>query len=562
MLFEEDIVFVSNLVSKNIIDRIQYDKILKTLKETQNRTCAEVLIEDIGLPDNLIKNEIARYYNIPEVNLNEGNISLKESILSISTCTKYRILPVSMMGTELTVAFVNPPYKDLIEILKQETKRSITPIVISYTNFKNLIKFVFKEGESLKIRSKINLELYDVRKAGRDKLLEAHKLGRLPSVETLLEEIFIQAMNYNAHDIHFETLENELRIRIDKDGVLERLISFPKEFNEFFGNVIKTRANLNTFEKRKPQEGAYTVEIGDQEIDVRIVTLPTLFGERIALRLFFKKSAIKPIEDLGFMGKDLENILFLLNKPSGIILVTGPASSGRSTTLYALVKELNQPDKNIMTVEDPIEFKLEFASQVRVGSDSPLSYSEAMRAILKQRPNVILFSELYDAETGTVAAQAAVNGNLVISTMLSDSAIGAIPGLLSLGIPPHWLAPALIGIINQKLVRKICSECKESYTPSKDELNRLGIVNTELELTFYRGKGCANCNGTGYSGRAIIYEILIVNEAIKSLIFQNASLIKLKETAVSSGFKNLRYNAIKKIIIGDTTSSEVMRVLG
>lgn len=562
MLFEEDITFVSGLVSKNIIDRAQYEKILKVLKESQNRTCVEVLVEDLGLSDNLIKHEIAGSFNLPEVVLNEGHIASKESILSVTTCTKYRILPVSMMGTELTVAFVNPPYKNLLESLRQETKKTIVPVVISYTNFKNLVKHFVKTEDYAKITSKVNLEQFDIKKVGKEKILEAYKVGRLPSIETILDEIIIQALNSSAHDIHFETLESELRIRIDKDGVLERLVSFPKEFIEFFGNVIKTKANLNTFEKRKPQEGAYTIEIGGQEIDVRVVTLPTLFGERIALRLFYKKSVIKPIEDLGFLQSDLEKILFLLNKPFGMILITGAASSGKSTTLYALVNELNSPEKNILTVEDPIEFKIDFASQVRVGAESSLSYAEALRAILKQRPNVILLSEIHDAETGTIAAQSALNGNLVLSTMLADTALGCVPRLLSLGIPPHWLAPTLLGVINQKLVRKICKECKEPYTPSKDELARIGIINVEMQLTFYKGKGCAYCNGTGYSGRTIIYEILIVTEAIKSLIFQNAPLTKIKEVAIGSGFKSLKYNAIKKILIGETTSSEIARILG
>ncbi|RCK73975.1 MAG: General secretion pathway protein E [Ignavibacteriae bacterium] len=561
MLFDEDIAFVTNLITKNILDKAQYERLLKILKENQNKTCTEVLIEEFGISDNLIKKEIATYYNIPEVVLSDAHITLKENLISSVTCTKYRIIPVNVMGTELTVAFINPPYKNLLELLKQEAKKVIVPVVISHTNFKDLLK-IFNKVEQAKITSKINLEQYDARKVSKDKILEAHKLGRLPSIETLLDEIIIQSINANAHDIHFETLENELRIRIDKDGVLERLVSFPKEFIEFFGNVIKTKGGLNTFERKKPQEGAYTVEFGDKEIDIRIITLPTLHGERIALRLFLKKATIKPIEDLGFLQKDLENMLYLLNKPFGLILVTGPASSGKSTTLYAMVSELNNPQKNIITVEDPVEFKLDFATQIKIDADTSLNFTETMKAILKQRPNVIMLSEIRDADTGTIAAEAALNGNLVLSTMLADSAIGAIPRLSHLGIPAHWLAPTLLGIINQKLVRKICPLCKEEYIPSSEELRRVGIQDTSIELKFYRGKGCSNCGGTGYSGRTIIYEILVVDEELKNIIYQDSSARKLKETAVSGGFKNIRYNAVKKILIGEITTSEVIRALG
>lgn len=560
MLFDEDIAFITNLIIKNILDRAQYERLQKTLKESPNRTCTDVLVEDFGISDSLIRQEIAKLYNIPEVVINEGNITLKESLLSNATCIKYRLIPVSVMGTELTVAFINPPYKNLLELLKQEAKKVIIPVVISYSNFKNLLKSSAKE-EQVKIVSKINFEQFDIRKVSKDKILEAHKLGRLPSIETLLDEIIIQALNANAHDIHFETLENELRVRIDKDGVFERLVSFPKEFIEFFGNVIKTKSGLNTFERKKPQEGSYTVEIGNNEIDIRVITLPVLFGERIALRLFIKKATIKPIEDLGFLNKDLDNILYLLNKPFGLILITGPASSGKSTSLYGMVSELNRPEKNIITVEDPIEFKLDFATQVNLGTDST-SNLEILKAILKQRPNVIMISEIRDAETGNIAAEAALNGNLVLSTMLADSAIGTIPQLLHKGIPNHWLAPTLLGVINQKLVRKICNDCKEEYVPSREELQRIGIQDVNIELKFYRGKGCSNCDGTGYSGRTIIYEILIVNEEMRNQIFQDPSIKKLKEIAINGGFKNIRYNAVKKILLGDVTTSEVVRALG
>lgn len=561
MLQEEDNKLARDLLSQNVLDRLKSERFLKLLRETQ-RSSTEILVEELGISDVIIKKTIASSFNILDVNLNEGNITITEQVISESTCLKYRLIPVSLTGNELTVALISPPYKNLLETIKIESKKVIIPIVISLSNYKEIIKTTRKAVVSQKIIGKFDITQYDLKKIGREKLLEAQKFGRLPTTEAFLDEIIIRTLNSNAQDVHFEHYENELRIRIDRFGVLERLISFPKEFGDLFSNVLKTRANLNAFEKKKPQEGIFSLTLGSKEIDVRVTTLPTFFGERIALRLFLKSSAIRPIEDLGISNRDLEKIFYLLNRPSGLILITGPNSSGKSSTLYAFVNELNLPEKNTMTLENPIELKLEFASQIEMNSETSMTSSEALRFILKHRPNVIMLGEIIDNETGTLATQAALNGSLVLSTMLSNNAIGTIPRLLQLGIPSHWLAPTLSAIIYQQLVRILCPDCKHEYTPSQEELNRLGIVNINMELKFFRGHGCQNCHETGYSGRTIIYEILVIDEKIRDLIFQNATISKIKSAALENGFKSIRYDALKKILLGTTTSAEVQRVLG
>lgn len=563
MLYDEDVTLAKNLLALNIIDKFKFEKFSKVLKESQTQGCAEVLVDDVGVADEIVQQSIANTFDIPEIVINEGHITLKESLLSHSTCLKYRIIPLSLTGMELSVAFVDPPYKPLIDILKQESKRVIIPIVITLSNYRNLVKTTGGRVEEIKtLTSRFNIEQFDMKLIGRDKVLEAQKNGKLPPFDILVEEMIIKALKNDAHDIHFEPMENELRVRTDKFGVLERLLSFPREFNENFANIFKTRADLNVFEKRKPQEGGFTANIGTRQVDLRVSILPSVYGERIAVRLFVKTTSIRPIEDIGLSNTNLEKLLYLISKPSGLILITGPAGSGKSTTLYSAINELDVAEKNILTVEDPIEFKLDFATQVPAGAEKSFGFAEALKSILRQRPNVILIGEIRDVETGIVAAEAALNGNLVLSTMLSSDAIGTIPRLLQFGIPSYWLAPTLSGVVYQQLVRTICPDCKQSYKPSDEELQRLGITDYSSELIFYKGQGCKTCDGNGYFGRSAIHEVLTVDDQLKDLIYQNAPLMKLKEAAVHNGFKTIRYSAVRKVLLGTTTSSEVFRRLG
>lgn len=562
MIYEEDLLLAKNLLALNVLDNANHAKFLKILKESQTRNCVEILIDDIGIDANVVQQSIATTFDIPEVKVNEGNITVKDGHISANSTAKYKVIPITLTGVELTVAFVEPPYKQVVEFLKQESKYTIIPIVISLPNYRNLVKLPKARAEEMKtITSKYNLSNFDMQVIGKEKLLDAQRTGKIPPMDVLVDEIIIHAIKEDAHDIHFEPAENIMRIRIDKDGILKRLISFPREFVENISNVLKTKAGLNAFEKKKPQEGGYTATFGSQIVNLRVSTVPILHGERIAVRLFVKLSTIKPLDDIGFSERNLRKFLYLINKPTGLIIVSGPAASGKSTTIYAAVNELNTPEKNIMTVEDPIECKLDSVSQVNVSLDKSLDFANILRAILRQRPNIILIGEIRDAETGSIAAEAAITGNLVLSTILSSDAIGTIPRLINLGVPPHFLAPTLSGVVYQQLVRMVCDNCRETYKPSIEEVSRLGITRNN-GLLFYRGKGCNVCGGDGYIGRTTIHEILIVDDLLKDLIYLNAPILKLREAAVSSGFKSIRYSAIRSVLAGCTTSSEIFRVLG
>jgi type IV pilus assembly protein PilB len=562
MIYEEDLLLVKNLIALNVFDKTKNEKFLKLLKESSSRSCAEVLVDEIGLNAKVVQQSIATTFDLPEARVNQENVTVKENIISVNSCAKHKIIPIALNGMELTIAFIDPPYKQVLELLKQESKRVIVPIVISLSNYREIVKTPKARPEEVKnITSKYNLENFDMQVVGKERLLDIQRSGKLPPMDVLIDEIIIHAIKEGAHDIHFEPFENMMRIRIDKDGILNRLVTFPREYVENFANILKTKAGLNAFEKKKPLEGSYSASFGGRLVDIRVSTIPTIFGERMVLRLVGSLSAVKPIDDIGFSNRNLRIFLNLLNKPIGLIIISGPAGNGKSTTVYAAVNELNSLDKNIMTVEDIIEFKLDFAGQVHAGKEQGMDFANALRAILRQKPNVVLVGEIRDVDTGIVATEAALAGNLVLSTMLSTDAIGTIPRLLNLGIPAHYLAPTLSGIVYQQLIRMVCDNCRETYQPSKEEMYRLGITNGK-EILFHRGKGCDVCGGDGYFGRTAVHEILLVDDYLKDLIYLNAPVTKIRETAINKGFKSIRYSGIRSVLAGITTSSEVLRVLG
>ncbi|MBI4548579.1 MAG: type II/IV secretion system protein [Ignavibacteriae bacterium] len=416
--------------------------------------------------------------------------------------------------------------------------------------------------EELKnIPSKVNLEQFDTTVFSKEKIRELFRSGKVPTADAMVDEIILRAVKFGATDIHFEPRENDLQIRFGYEGVMKRLVTLPKEISDNLASVLKTKASMNAFEKKKPQEGRFSHTLGKHQFDMRINTVPILTGERVAIRVLQENTRVANLDELGFSKENLEKFKSLIRKPSGLFLVTGPSGSGKTTTIYAAVNDIQSPEKNIITVEDPVEYRLEFASQVTASGDKTLTFVDALRSILRQNPNVIMLGEIRDAETGIVAAEASLTGNLVLSTMLSRDAISTILRLLNLGIPPYWLASTLIGIIYQQLVRKICDSCKEQYHADGTQSTLL-LSALSIQTTFYHGKGCEKCEGSGYLGRVAIHEILIIDDQMRDFIYQKAPLLKLKEAARAAGFENIFQDAAKKVAAGIITAEEFSRALG
>jgi type II secretory ATPase GspE/PulE/Tfp pilus assembly ATPase PilB-like protein len=409
---------------------------------------------------------------------------------------------------------------------------------------------------------RIPLEQLDVRLLSKDKIREMFRQGKLPTADQIVEEILLRAVQSYANDIHFEPIEGEMQIRVGHEGTLKRMLSLPPDMCDPIISVLKSRATLNQFEKKKPQEGRYSATYGNESLDFRVNIIPVLAGERCLVRLLHKTSSISRIEDLGFSRENLERLRILLRSPRGLLLITGPSGSGKTTTVYASVNYVANPEKCVITVEDPVEYRLPYASQVHLPPDKSFNFIDALRAILRQNPNVIMIGEIRDAETGVVAGEAALTGNLVLSTMLADDAIGAIHRLLNLGVPAYWLASTVVGIIYQLLIRKICPNCKEEYLLSPEELQMIGAPMESSDLKLFRGRGCTNCSGTGYKGRIAISEVVTISPTLRDMIFQRESILKMREEAGNFGFQAIRQDAVRKAITGITTLQEIVRVLG
>jgi type IV pilus assembly protein PilB len=409
---------------------------------------------------------------------------------------------------------------------------------------------------------RIPLEQLDVKILSKEKIRDLFRMGKLPTADQIVEEILLRAIQSGSNDIHFEPIEGELQVRLGHEGTLKRLVSLPPDMNEAILSILKTKAALNQFEKKKPQEGRYASTYGTDSFDFRINVIPVVSGERCLVRIWHKTASIARIEELGYSKENLDRMRALLRNPRGLLLITGPSASGKSATVYASVNYVQTPEKSVITVEDPVEFRLPYASQVQIPPDKSFNFIDALRAIVRQNPNIIMIGEIRDAETGIVAAEAALTGNLVLSTMLADDAIGAIHRLFNLGVPPYWIASSLVGIVYQLLIRKICPNCKEEYQLTSDELQMVGAPMGSSDLKLFRGRGCQNCFGSGYKGRTAICEIVTVSPGLRDLIINKGTILKMQEEATKYGFQVIRQDAIRKALTGVTTLQEVARVIG
>lgn len=415
--------------------------------------------------------------------------------------------------------------------------------------------------ELKKIPVKVNLEQLDISVFSKDKIREMFRTGKVPTAELMVEEIIVRALKTGATDIHIEPSEKELQIRLGFEGALKKLVTLPREIADNLVSVLKTKASMNAFEKKKPQDGRFSFTGGSSQFDIRINTIPGLNGERIALRITQKDKFILGVNDLGLSPENLVRFRQLLRFPSGLILIGGPPSSGKSSTAYAVLNEIRSVEKSTITVEDPVELNLDFATQVQTTGDKTFTLAEALRAILRQNPNVIFVGEIRDVDTGTIAAEAAFTGTLVISTILSGDAIGTIARLQQMGISSFWLGSSLAGVIYQKLLRKICVHCREEYTPDAGEM-ALITDHVPGRTTFFRGKGCPECESTGYSGRIAAHEILIADESMRDIIFQQVPVSVMRDAAKASGFERITIDAAKKVADGITTIAEFHRMIG
>lgn len=377
----------------------------------------------------------------------------------------------------------------------------------------------------------------------------------------LVNHIISQSTKARASDIHIEPYQDSFKVRYRVDGILYDLLSPPKGIQATLISRIKVMAKMNIAEKRLPQDGRIDVKIGDMEIDIRVSTIPTAFGERVVLRLLNKSSSLLELPELGLTKNRLASFERLVTSPNGIILVTGPTGSGKTTTLYAILSSLNKPEINIITIEDPIEYQLKGISQIQVNPKIELTFAKGLRSIVRQDPDIILVGEIRDRETAEIAVQSALTGHLVFSTLHTNDSAGAITRLVDIGVEPFLIASSVLGVVAQRLVRVLCRTCKEPYSPDEFAIESLGLSPDQVKnASFYRAKGCPECFHTGYKGRLGIFEIMVLENNLKSLILKTFDSNRIKAEALKNKMVTLRSDGIDKVLDGITTVEEVIRV--
>jgi len=438
------------------------------------------------------------------------------------------------------------------------TRTAITAVIdVAYEQRSTVIEEVAEELDQQ------NLDQLVDEVAGSDDLLD---VVNRPPVIRLVNDMLFRALQMRASDIHVHPYETKIQIRYRIDGILYDVLSLNRNVLPLVISRIKVMAGMDIAERRLPQDGRCSVRLGQREVDLRISTVPTSFGERAVLRLLDKSTGILTLNELGMWDDDLEKFDSLLHRSHGVIFVTGPTGSGKSTTLYASLNRLNSSEKNVLTIEDPIEYQLEGISQIQVASKKGMTFATSLRHVLRQDPDVIMVGEVRDIETASMAIQSSLTGHLVFSTLHTNDAAGAVSRLLDLGVEPYLASSSLIAILAQRLVRRICESCKQPTEPSERDLKALGLTNGNVSASikaggeFFVGTGCDKCFKTGYRGRTGIYELLLINEKIQDMIYRRETAGKIKRLALDAGMQTLRMDGARKVLAGATTVSEVLRV--
>ena len=470
--------------------------------------------------------------------------------------------------TDLIIAINNPvafqPLDDLVKILElQSFKLGESQIVLStrkeiLSAINSSYDLSMDSAEQLVQDMEEDTSIIISKTNGTTDLLD--DTSDAPIIK-LVNHMISQSIKARASDIHIEPFQDNFKVRYRVDGILYDLLTPPKWIQAALTSRIKVMAKMNIAEKRLPQDGRLEVKIGNTDIDVRVSTIPTSFGERVVLRLLNKSDSLLKISDIGLSPERLGIITNLITSPNGIILVTGPTGSGKTTTLYSILSHINSPDINIITIEDPVEYKVLGISQIQVNPKINLTFARGLRSIVRQDPDVILVGEIRDRETADIAVQSALTGHLVFSTLHTNDSASAITRLVDIGVEPFLIASSVVAVIAQRLIRILCTYCKEPYTPDESTLNLFNIGSEKLHgKTLYRAKGCEKCFKTGYKGRLAIFEILVVDTELKSLFLKTFDSNQIKSMALDKNMITLRYDGIQKVLEGLTTIEEVLRV--
>ena len=558
------------LVKEGLINQEQLQRALADQKGSNEKLGSILVRLDIINEDQLI-DFLSKQYGIPSITLSQLDVDVEVvKLVPAQIARKYEVLPIKRAGNQLTLAMADPTNVFAVDDVGFMTNLQVVPVVASQGAIRKAIDRLYEAqtGGIAEVISEMDATVGDVEVVeGEDEqwakadIFELKESADEAPVVRLVNMILVDAIRRGASDIHLEPYEKVFRVRFRIDGVLHEIMTPPKRLEAALTSRVKIMSTLDIAERRLPQDGRIKLRYNQREIDFRVSTLPTIFGEKTVMRILDKDALQLDLAMLGFDAWSLEQFTRAIHQPYGMILITGPTGSGKTTTLYSAIHTINSPDVNIMTAEDPVEYNLKGVNQVQVNEGIGRTFAAALRSFLRQDPDIILVGETRDLETAQIGIRAALTGHLVLTTLHTNDCPSTVARLLDMGIPPFLVSSALSLILAQRLGRKICKDCKQPYDADEESLVPYGHVPQGLgRVQFYKGKGCHACSFTGMKGRIAIYEVMPISEELREMMLRNAPTAEIRDMALTQGMKTLRQNALQKVLDGVTTVEEVLRV--
>ncbi|MBW7957682.1 MAG: Flp pilus assembly complex ATPase component TadA [Deltaproteobacteria bacterium] len=546
------------LVESGLLSRDQVEEALKESKRKGKRL-GSILVSKGYATEMDIAQTLSFQLNLPFIEIDSAIDPDALKLVPESISKKYLLIPLSREGKVLNVAMSDPLNLNAIDDLRFSTSLEVKPYVATIADVTTAINRYYRLNEPIEnlvqdLRKDQYVEV--VHEPEFDDLSNFIQKSTTPPIIKMVDSIIIQAIDLRASDIHIEPQENFVKLRFRIDGIMREVMQLPKWVNGPAVSRIKVMAKMDIAERRTSQDGRIKVRLGKKSLDLRVSTLPTQYGETVVMRVLDPKAAALGLDRLGFSNVDSKRLLGIIKRPQGVVIVTGPTGSGKTSSLYAMVSHIKNDKINIITIEDPLEYELRDVSQVAVNEKAGLTFAHTLRSVLRQDPDVILVGEMRDAETALIAHQASMTGHLVFSTLHTNDAVSSVTRLKNMGIPGYMVASALNGIVAQRLVRRICDHCKAPYAPGPDEA---GYFPPKTKL--YRGKGCGKCGGSGFYGRVGVFEILVVDRNIRKLISTDAPEEEIYAAALEEGMVTLQKDGLRKVLEGVTTLDELGRVV-
>ena len=540
------------------------------IQEKRGGQLSTILVEEGLVKEDDIAVCFCRYLRIPSIHLAKFKGDEKMvKIIPEHVASHYNLLAISQFANTLTVAMSDPLNVLAVDDIKALTGYDVLPVVAPLGDISKAIgRYYHHKEDSVSTESLADMvrdvKDEDITIVRQDEQVDIGDVIRSSSeapIVKMIDALIAEALIKRASDIHVEPFEKDIRIRYRIDGALREAAVLPKKIQNAISARLKIMSTLDITQRHIPQDGRFKVRLEGREVDFRVSVLPVIFGEKVVMRALDKGNLTIGLEALGFLPQTMEAFQYAVKRPYGMILVTGPTGSGKSTTLYSVLNKLNTPERNIITVEDPVEYQVEGITQLQVNPEIGLTFAEGLRAILRQNPDILMVGEIRDFETADIAVKSTLTGALLLSTLHTNDAPGAITRLMDMGVEPFLIASSVIAVAAQRLARRICTNCKEPYQVPQSVMDRLGVSLDAAKITAYRGKGCNTCNKTGYKGRFALLEIMIVTEDIQAMIMQRNSSDEIKRHAVKEhNMMSLRACGIEKFLSGDTSLEEVLRV--